>query len=117
MTERELFATVFSYDKFRSYIIDSKVKVYTDRDGLKEILERTYVKPRLIRWILLLQEFELQIVQRKEEPPEEPSGVRKQVPVENISTICIPPGTILSRKKPLFWCRFGGVKAKHYRRR
>src|SRR3954465_11966264 len=52
--ERELFAVFFSYDKFRSYIVDAKVRVYTYRDGLKELLERKNHKTRLIRWILLL---------------------------------------------------------------
>ena len=56
----------FSCDKFRSYIVDAKVRVHTDLDGLKELLERKNHKPRLIRWILLLQEFELQIMQRQE---------------------------------------------------
>ena len=37
-----------------------------DHDGLKELLERGNHKPRLIHWILLLQEFELQIMQRQE---------------------------------------------------
>ena len=64
--EKELFAMFFSCDKFRSYIVDARVRVHTDRDGLKELLERGNHKPRLIRWILLLQEFELQIMQRQE---------------------------------------------------
>ena len=64
--ERELFAVFFSCDKFRSYIVDAKVRVHTDHDGLKEILERKDHKPGLIRWILLLQEFELQTMQRQE---------------------------------------------------
>ena len=48
------------------FIVDAKVRVHTNRDGLKEILEKKEHKPRLIRWILLLQEFELQIMQRQE---------------------------------------------------
>ena len=109
---------MFSCDKFKSYIIDSRVKVHTDHDGLKKILERTDVKPRLIRWILLLQEFELQIVQRKEEEQlEEVNKVQGRVPIGNVSTIYIPPGTSTSKKKPPFCARFGGIKVKHYRRR
>ena len=57
---------LFRSDKFRSHIVDARVRVHTDRDGLKELLERGNHKPRLIRWILLLQEFELQIMQRQE---------------------------------------------------
>ena len=116
-SEKELFAVVFSCDKFRSYIIDAKVKVYTDRDGLKEILEKTDVKPRLIRWILLLQEFDLQILQREEKPPDEKEEGNIEVPIGNVSTICIPPGTILSPKVRPFVAHFGGVKSRHYRRR
>jgi hypothetical protein len=69
-----------------SYITDALVKEHTNRDGLKEILERTDVKCRMIRWILLLQEFELQIIQRKEEPPNELK--------RSVSIVYIPPGTI-----------------------
>ena len=99
MAEKELFAVVFSCDKFRSYIIDSKVRVHTDRDSLKEILERTDVKPRMIRWTLLLQEFELQIMQRKEEPPEVTNSFEEILAQERVSSIYIPLGTIRPEKK------------------
>ena len=72
LIEKEFFAVVFACEKFRSYITDSKVRVYTDRMGLKETLEKTDVKPRMIRWILLLQEFDLQIIQRSEERLKDP---------------------------------------------
>ena len=55
--EKELFAIVYGCEHFRSYISESKVKVHTDRQGIKEIITRKDVKPRLIRWILLLQEL------------------------------------------------------------
>jgi hypothetical protein len=71
LVEKEFFAVVFACEKFRSYITDSKVRVYTDRKGLKEILQRTDVKPRMICWILLLQEFNLQIIQRSDEQHED----------------------------------------------
>jgi hypothetical protein len=67
LVEKEFFAVVFTCEKFRSHIIDSKVRVYTDRMALKEILERTDVKPRMIQWIFLLQEFDFQIIQRSGE--------------------------------------------------
>ena len=38
-----------------------KVTVYSDHSGLKHLLERKDSKPRLIRWMLLLQEFQLEI--------------------------------------------------------
>ena len=43
--EKELFAIVCGCDKFRSYISESKVKVHTDRQGIKEIITRKDVKP------------------------------------------------------------------------
>ena len=60
-TEKELLAVVYSMDKFRSYLVGSKVIVYTDHSALKYLLSKKEAKPRLIRWILLLQEFDLEI--------------------------------------------------------
>jgi hypothetical protein len=44
--------------EFRSYIVNSKVIVYTDHAAIKYLLAKKDAKPRLIRWILLLQEVE-----------------------------------------------------------
>ena len=58
-------AVVFAIDKFRSYLVGAKVIVYTDHIALKYLLTKKDVKPRLIRWILLLQEFNLVIKDKK----------------------------------------------------
>ena len=58
-TEKELLAIVFACDKFRPYIINSKVIVHMDHRALCYLLSKKDAKPRLIRWILLLQEFDL----------------------------------------------------------
>jgi hypothetical protein len=94
LVEKEFFAVVFSFEKFRSYITNSKVRVYTDRMGLKEILERTDVKPMMIRWILLLQEFDLQIIQRSEAQLEERGPVDKEALPCSISTLFVPTSTL-----------------------
>ncbi|XP_042396837.1 uncharacterized protein LOC121986983 [Zingiber officinale] len=60
-TEKELLAIVFALDKFRSYLVGSKVIVYTDHAAIRYLLSKKDAKPRLIRWILLLQEFDLEI--------------------------------------------------------
>ena len=60
-TEKELLAVVFALDKFRSYILGSLVVVFTDHAALKYLLSKKDAKPRLIRWILLLQEFNISI--------------------------------------------------------
>ncbi|CAL8135312.1 unnamed protein product [Prunus armeniaca] len=64
-TEKELLAVVFSLEKFRSYLIGSKVIVYSDHAALRFLLTKKDAKPRLIRWILLLQEFDLEIRDKK----------------------------------------------------
>ncbi|KAK1685727.1 hypothetical protein QYE76_046575, partial [Lolium multiflorum] len=64
-TEKELLAVVFACDKFRSYIVDSKVTIHTDHVAIRYLMTKKDAKPRLIRWVLLLQEFDLHIVDRK----------------------------------------------------
>jgi hypothetical protein len=64
-TEKELFAMVFAIGKFRSYLVGAKVIVYTYHAALKYLLMNKYAKPHLIRWILLLQEFDLEIRDKK----------------------------------------------------
>ncbi|KAB2612130.1 hypothetical protein D8674_036810 [Pyrus ussuriensis x Pyrus communis] len=64
-TEKELLAVVFALDKFRSYLIGTKVIVFTDHAALKYLLTKKEAKPRLIRWMLLLQEFDIEIRDKK----------------------------------------------------
>ncbi|KAM2437386.1 hypothetical protein ACFX1W_014498 [Malus domestica] len=64
-TKKELLAVVFALDKFRSYLIGTKVIVFTDHAALKYLLSKKEAKPRLIRWILLLQEFDIEIQDKK----------------------------------------------------
>src|SRR4051812_44213536 len=64
-TEKEFLAVVFACDKFRQYIVDSNVIIHTDHAAIKYLMQKKHAKPRLIRWVLLLQEFDLQIVYRK----------------------------------------------------
>ena len=60
-TEKELLAIVFALEKFRSYLIGSKVIVHTDHSALRYLMMKKDSKPRLIRWILLLQEFDIEV--------------------------------------------------------
>ncbi|KAK1612432.1 hypothetical protein QYE76_036105 [Lolium multiflorum] len=64
-TEKELLVVVFACDKFRPYIVDSKVTIHTDHAAIRYLMTKKDAKPRLIRWVLLLQEFDLHIVDRK----------------------------------------------------
>ena len=63
--KKKLLAIVFAIDKFRSYLVGAKVIVYTNHAALKYLLTKNDAKPRLIRWILLLQEFDLEIKDKK----------------------------------------------------
>ena len=63
--EKELLVVVFALDKFRAYLVGSFIVVFTDHFALKYLLTKQDAKTRLIRWILLLQEFNLQIKDKK----------------------------------------------------
>jgi hypothetical protein len=63
--EKELLVVVFAIDKFRSYLVGAKVIIYIDHVALKYLLTKKDAKPWLIRWILLLQEFDIEIRNKK----------------------------------------------------
>ncbi|GJU51249.1 reverse transcriptase domain-containing protein [Tanacetum coccineum] len=64
-TEKELLAVVYAFEKFRSYLVLSKSIVYTDHSTLKYLFAKQDAKPRLLRWVLLLQEFDIYIRDKK----------------------------------------------------
>ena len=64
-TEKELLAVVYAFDKFRVYLVGNRCSVYTDRATIKYLLAKKDAKPRLIRWVLLLQEFDMEIRDKK----------------------------------------------------
>ena len=64
-TEKEFLAVVFALEKFRSYIVGFPVTIFTDHAALKYLLSKQDTKPRLTRWILLCQEFNLTIKDKK----------------------------------------------------
>nr|GEZ73893.1 reverse transcriptase domain-containing protein [Tanacetum cinerariifolium] len=57
-TEKEMLAVVYAFEKFRSYLIMNRSIVYTDHSELKYLFAKKDAKARLLRWILLLQEFD-----------------------------------------------------------
>nr|GEV63284.1 reverse transcriptase domain-containing protein [Tanacetum cinerariifolium] len=64
-TEKEMLAVVYAFEKFRSYLIMSKSLVYTDHSALKYLFAKKDATTRLLRWILLLQEFDFKVVDTK----------------------------------------------------
>ena len=97
---------VFACDKFRSYIVDSKVIVHTNHAAIKYLMEKKDAKPRLIRWVLLLQEFDLHITDRKgaenpvvdtlsrlENVLDDPLPIDDSFPDEQLAAIDVPNST------------------------
>lgn len=59
--EKEFLAVIFALEKFRSYLLGAKVIVFSDHTALRYLTIKKDAKLRLIRWILLLQEFDLKM--------------------------------------------------------
>nr|GEY04726.1 reverse transcriptase domain-containing protein [Tanacetum cinerariifolium] len=64
-TEKELLVVVYAFEKFQPYLVLSKSIVYSDHTTLKYLLAKQDAKPRLLWWILLLQEFDVIIHDKK----------------------------------------------------
>nr|GFA21460.1 DNA-directed DNA polymerase [Tanacetum cinerariifolium] len=64
-TEIKMLAVVYAFEKFRSYLIMNKSIVYTDHSALKYLFSKKDAKVRLLRWILLLQEFDFKVIDTK----------------------------------------------------
>ena len=138
-TEKELLAVVFALDKFRSYIWGhSKVIVFSDHSALKHLLTKKETKPRLLRWILLLQEFNMEIRDKKGSenvvadhlsriipPPFNPSDVIKEsFPDESLFEVSKLPwyanivNYLVVKKLPDYWSKqqrqYFFSQLKHY---
>nr|GFA88189.1 reverse transcriptase domain-containing protein [Tanacetum cinerariifolium] len=64
-TEKELLAVVYAFEKFQPHLVLSKSIVYTDHSTLKYLFNKQDAKPRLLRWVLLLQEFDITVHDKK----------------------------------------------------
>nr|GEW49259.1 reverse transcriptase domain-containing protein [Tanacetum cinerariifolium] len=58
---KELLAVVYAFEKFRPYLVLSKSILYTDHSALKYLSNKQDAKPRLLRWVLFLQEFDITV--------------------------------------------------------
>nr|GEV88579.1 reverse transcriptase domain-containing protein [Tanacetum cinerariifolium] len=102
-TEKEMLAVVYAFEKFRPYLVLSKSIVYTDHSALKYILNKQDAKPRLLRWVFLMQEFDITIRDKKgsenlaadhlsrlENPHKdvlENKDINENVPLENLGSL------------------------------
>jgi hypothetical protein len=66
-TEKEFLAVVFAFEKFRSYLVGSKVIVYTDHAAVRFLMAKKDAKPRLLRWMLLYRNLIMKSETRKEQ--------------------------------------------------
>nr|GEY19386.1 reverse transcriptase domain-containing protein [Tanacetum cinerariifolium] len=90
MTEKELLAVVYAFEKLRPYLALSKSIVYTDHSALKYFFNKQDAKPRLLRWVLLLQEFDIIICDKK--------GAEDLV-ADHPSQLENPPQSVLDKKE------------------
>nr|GEV67878.1 reverse transcriptase domain-containing protein [Tanacetum cinerariifolium] len=102
-TEKEMFAVVYAFEKFRSYLIMNKSIVHMDNSALKYLFAKKDAKPRLLRWVLLLQEFDFKVLDTKgaenlaadhlsrlENPYEnvlDPKEINETFPLETLSMV------------------------------
>ncbi|GKA21060.1 reverse transcriptase domain-containing protein [Tanacetum coccineum] len=63
--QQRITCRVYAFEKFRSYLVLSKSIVYTNHSAIKYLFAKKDAKARLMRWILLLQEFDVEIRDKK----------------------------------------------------
>nr|GEW05705.1 reverse transcriptase domain-containing protein [Tanacetum cinerariifolium] len=84
-----MLAVVYAFEQFRPYIVLSKSIVYTNHSALKYLLSKKDVNPRLIRWVLLLQEFDIIIRDKKG---------RKNLAADHLSRLENPHKDVFEKK-------------------
>ncbi|GKF58092.1 reverse transcriptase domain-containing protein [Tanacetum coccineum] len=100
-----MLAVVYGFEKFRSYLVMNKCTVYTDHSALKYLFAKKDSKARLLRWVLLLQEFDFNVIDTKgaenlaadhlsrlENPHEnelDPKEINEKFPLETLSSIVV----------------------------
>ncbi|XP_074282653.1 uncharacterized protein LOC141607192 [Silene latifolia] len=64
-TEKEFLAVVFALEKFRPYILGAKVIIFMDHVALRHLVNKKESNPRLMRWVLLLSGFDVELKDKK----------------------------------------------------
>nr|GEU39048.1 reverse transcriptase domain-containing protein [Tanacetum cinerariifolium] len=100
ITEKEMLAVVYAFEKFRSYLIMNKSIVYTDHSALKYLFAKKDSKARLLRWVLLLREFTFKVIDTK--------GVKNLVEAKALST---NDARVVCKFLKTLFARFGTPRA------
>nr|GEV44426.1 reverse transcriptase domain-containing protein [Tanacetum cinerariifolium] len=64
-TEKGMLVVVYAFEKFQSYLIMNKCIVHTDHSALKYLFAKKDAKARLLRCVMLLQEFDFDVLDTK----------------------------------------------------
>ena len=64
VTEKEFLVVIYAINRFRHYIIGYPTFVHTDHSAIKYLMNKSVTNARVTRWLLLLQEFDITIVDR-----------------------------------------------------
>lgn len=59
--EKEFLAIVFALKKFRQFLLGTKVIIYLNHAAINHLLTKKGSKLRFIQWMLLLEEFDIEI--------------------------------------------------------
>ncbi|GJR78550.1 reverse transcriptase domain-containing protein [Tanacetum coccineum] len=128
-TKKEMLAVVYAFEKFRSYLILNKSIVYTDHSALKYLFAKKDSKTRLLRWVLLLQEFDFNVIDTKgaenlaadhlsrlENPYEnvlDPKEVNEKFPLETLNMVTSRSDSSQEAVDILTACHSGPIEG-HY---
>nr|GFC90674.1 reverse transcriptase domain-containing protein [Tanacetum cinerariifolium] len=118
--EKELLVVVYAFEKFWPYLVLAKSIVYTDHSALKYLFNKQDAKPRLLRWVLLLQEFDITVRNKKgaenlaadhlsrlENPHQsllDKKEINETFPLETLNVIK-SSGSVFTARKPLTFSR------------
>eukprot|EP00253_Pinus_taeda_P021947 PITA_21947 len=64
VTEKEMLAVIHAVNKFLHYITGYEVFVHTDHSAIKHLMNKLVTSGRVTRWLLLLQEFNITMLDR-----------------------------------------------------
>ncbi|GJW68519.1 reverse transcriptase domain-containing protein [Tanacetum coccineum] len=106
-TEKEMLAVVYAFEKFRSYLVmrSNALCIRINPPSGKYLFAKKDSKARLLRWVLLLQEFDFDVVDTKgaenlaadhlsrlENPHKnelDPKEINEKFPLETLSLIAV----------------------------